>query len=183
MPASSSAGPRVLLPWLHGSIDGRVDPQRTSSRRPVDAQPEPERCLPPVPPVREVLYAHTAASFADAVERQLGRGGVLARALYREFFACGGDLQAACARTPMLAATPALGAAIVDLCDGSIPLSFASRNARPPAAGQTEKYVLHTRRGVPSGPATGDLAANGAGGGGNGALPPGGVLAARGAFN
>ena len=132
----------------------RVEDYTAHARAP--AAPAPSMAKPPPhawPGVRpidglpaEPLYAHTAASFAEAVEARIRRGGVLARVLYREFFACNGDLQAACKRIPELMTAPALAAALVSLCGVDIPLRFSEMPARAPATGQTEKYVLKTQR-------------------------------------
>ena len=151
------AGSRLLVPWLFWPFEGahRRQPRTTPTAQPETSTPKPQCAAasssvwPGIPPADglplEVLYAHTSASFAAAVESRLGRGGVLAKALYGEFFACGGDLERACSRTKEIAAARALGAALVGLCDASIPLSFAAPSAGAPVPGQTEKYVLRTR--------------------------------------
>ena len=87
--------------------------------------------------------ALTADEFAAAASARLGRGGVLARALYRDYHR-DGTLSAVRARE--LQQAPALAAQLCALCAGAPPLVLAD-GAAAPAPGATEKYVLRTHDG------------------------------------
>lgn len=114
-----------------------ADSPHRSSPKPLAAPIPPDDGLPP-----EDLLEHTASSFASAVQSRLdGRGDRLARALYRAYFAAGGDLAAAAACNELAAAAPTLSGRLLGLCSASRPLRLVG-NGAPPAAGETEKYVL-----------------------------------------
>ena len=87
--------------------------------------------------------ALTADEFAAAASARLGRGGVLARALYRDYHR-DGTLSAVRARE--LQQAPALAAQLCALCAGAPPLALTD-GAAAPAPGATEKYVLRTHDG------------------------------------
>ncbi|KAL1507764.1 hypothetical protein AB1Y20_007374 [Prymnesium parvum] len=99
----------------------------------------PEDGLPP-----EHLLEHTADSLAARVSARLGRGGSLARAVYREY--CGGGGACGWAEEVRRAARP-LAARVRGLCDTTPPLALEA-GAAPPAAGETEKYVLRAADGA-----------------------------------
>ena len=87
--------------------------------------------------------ALTADEFAAAASARLGRGGVLARALYRDYHR-DGTLSAVRARE--LQQAPAPAAQLCALCAGAPPLALTD-GAAAPAPGATEKYVLRTHDG------------------------------------
>ena len=113
------------------------------------AQPVPTASKPvqPVPPEdgapAEILLEHTAESFSDAVRRRLGRGEIVARALYRDFFV-DGVLTARAAEVKAAAST--LAGPLLGLCEALPPLT-APATAVPPLPGETDKYVLTTADG------------------------------------
>lgn len=98
----------------------------------------PEDGRPPESPLK-----HTCTSFASAVTSRLGRGGVLAKAMYRGYFAAAALGQEFDLPPELAASSAALAARVVGLTAlmGELPLTFMN-DALPPKAGCTEKYVL-----------------------------------------
>ena len=125
----------------------------SSSKLEETPQAQPQPPLPtldiadvtPVPPEdgkpTESLLCHTADTFAAAVVSRLGRGEVLARALYRSYYASA-DLSAPRLPPEVAAASTALSARLIGLCDLAPPLRFAQTPPKLPSPGETEKYVL-----------------------------------------
>ena len=138
-------GIQVLI-WLYETMMLLTAPSQPDE---VCTDPSLATKLVPIPPddglPLEVLLAHTSASYAAAVQSRLGRGEVLARALYRQYFAAHGrstsmetvDLPAE------LLASPHLCVRLLGLSSLTSTLSFAASTPPvAPAEGATEKYVL-----------------------------------------
>ena len=138
-----------VLQWLFAFLTGGLFRHQLAV-----ATDEPPKPLPrtssvtPVPPADglppELMLAHTSATFAAAVRKRLGRGDVLARALYRKYHASASFVDFELP-PELCAASEVLGAQILGLCTLAPPLTLARRDGNEPRApepGSTEKYVL-----------------------------------------
>ena len=146
----------AMLPWWLSWAFGLVTQGPSQGEQvalvpaiaPQTAPASPPATVVPVPPADGepllVLLEHTAETFAEAAGARLGRGEVLARSLYHDFFA---DGVLAARSAQVRAAAPALAGRLLGLCDPRLPLVSPSARPRPPAAGDTEKYVLRTDEG------------------------------------
>lgn len=126
--ADSDESPAARLPTAHHPPP-MVTVERLEPIKPDDGLP------------LESLLAHTADTFAAAVASRLGRGEVLARALYRSWHQSSTQFAAPEPLPAEVCASPALGARLLGLCDFAAPLQLAA-SAAPPQPGATEKYVL-----------------------------------------
>ena len=165
-----------LFSWVLSVLTGSI-----LRRKPL-SQPTPRlttRSVQPIPPedgLPAVLpLEHTSASFAAAVSTRLGRGGVLAKAMYREYFAAASlgqefDLPAEVAASSAALASKVVG--LTSLGEG-LPLAFVGE-AVPPEPGCTDKYVLRCAAGgeeveMVAMPAPGGESSTGGGSGGGAA--------------
>ena len=139
---------RALLAFINAHILGW---RRDAGLKPAAPLPSLQSTQLPSPPPKKMmeappvsLLAHTSASYVDAVAERLGRGHVLARALYTDFWT-DGVLGARCTQ---LAGAPELALQLLAASDGSASLRFARSAPAPPAAGETEKYALVAHDGL-----------------------------------